>query len=89
MAQTDRHVCRSRPTCTMLPALRFLQDETVPWQRVLSASGKISPRGDAGEGALRQQVALEGEGVEVVNDEGLGRVSLAQYGWFPEAVAEG
>lgn len=35
-------------------ALRFLQDESVPWQRVISSSGAISERGDGGEGARRQ-----------------------------------
>lgn len=35
-------------------ALRFVQDDSVPWQRVIGASGAISERGDGGEGAQRQ-----------------------------------
>lgn len=76
-------------------ALRFLQDQTVPWQRVIASSGAISDRGDGGEGARRQAERLREEGVEVsdalgggvsVNDPRYGtggalRVSLATYGW--------
>jgi alkylated DNA nucleotide flippase Atl1 len=39
-------------------ALKFLQAEGVPWQRVISSSGAISDRGDGGEGANRQAVRL-------------------------------
>lgn len=39
-------------------ALKFLQDETVPWQRVIGASGAISERGDGGIGAARQATRL-------------------------------
>ncbi|CAK7273718.1 Alkyltransferase-like protein 1 [Sporothrix epigloea] len=61
---------------------------TVPWQRVISAKGVISPRGPAAGGALsrnRQADALRAEGVEVTVDA-LGEMSvdLARYGWFPE-----
>lgn len=43
-------------------ALKFLQADDVPWQRVISSSGAISERGDGGEGANRQAVRLrEGE----------------------------
>lgn len=43
-------------------ALKFLQDPSVPWQRVISSSGAISDRGDGGEGANRQAQRLR-EGV--------------------------
>ncbi|EPE08251.1 mgmt family protein [Ophiostoma piceae UAMH 11346] len=60
---------------------------TVPWQRVLSAKGVISPRGAEAGGALgrnRQAVALRDEGVEVTQDAmGELKVDLTQYGWFP------
>lgn len=39
-------------------ALRFLQDPTVPWQRVISSNGAISDRGDGGEGAREQASRL-------------------------------
>lgn len=43
-------------------ALKFLQADDVPWQRVIASSGAISERGDGGEGANRQAVRLrEGE----------------------------
>lgn len=68
-------------------ALKHLQDETVPWQRVLSSTGQISSRGDGGPGAERQREALEAEGVEVTGRPGeLGRVKLNDWGWFPETV---
>lgn len=79
----EKVLTRSR---VVLLALRFLQDDTVPWQRVLAATGKISHRGDDGEGAERQRRALEGEGVEVVDEPGGGRggkVDLKTCGWFP------
>jgi methylated-DNA-protein-cysteine methyltransferase-like protein len=78
--------------CLFDSALRFLQDDTVPWWRVLSASGKISPRGDAGEGADRQRRVLEDENIEVVDDPGGsghgGKVDLRRYGWFPDVEDE-
>ena len=46
----------------------------VPWQRVVNAQGKISPR----PGAEMQQEMLEAEGV--VFDE-RGRIDLHAYGW--------
>lgn len=60
---------------------------TVPWQRVISAKGVISPRGLAAGGAgsrNRQAVALQAEGVEVCADA-MGElwVDLKRYGWFP------
>ncbi|CAK7212067.1 Alkyltransferase-like protein 1 [Sporothrix eucalyptigena] len=60
---------------------------TVPWQRIISAKGVISPRGLAAGGAggrNRQAVALRAEGVEVMVDA-LGELSvdLDRYGWFP------
>ncbi|OAA57489.1 mgmt family protein [Niveomyces insectorum RCEF 264] len=57
----------------------------VPWQRVLSAKGVISPRGGGdGDGRQRQAAALEAEGVEVTADAmGVLTVDLARFGWFP------
>ncbi len=50
----------------------------VPWQRVINAQGRISPRG-AGLGALLQRELLEEEGVEFSE---AGRVSFRRFGWL-------
>ncbi|KAL2358716.1 6-O-methylguanine DNA methyltransferase [Cryomyces antarcticus] len=57
--------------------------DNVPWQRVINAKGRISPRGPSG--ATSQAAALRREGVEVGRG-GLGEftVDFATYGWFPE-----
>jgi hypothetical protein len=68
-------------------AMRLLgPSNAVPWQRVLSSSGAISPRGDDGGGARAQAERLRGEGVEVIEPPGISayRVSLAPaagYAW--------
>ncbi|KAN0062887.1 Alkyltransferase-like protein 1 [Thecaphora frezii] len=81
-------------------ALKFLGDATVPWQRVVSASGAISDRGDGGQGAARQAARLQHEGVAITQGRGGGiltdvrntganakwKVDLVQYGWFPDHV---
>ncbi|KAG8872262.1 hypothetical protein FRB97_007820 [Tulasnella sp. 331] len=69
-------------------ALKFLApDAGVPWQRVISSAGTISSRGPGTNGAARQRVALEAEGVEVTNGRtGEFRVNLAEFGWFPDSI---
>lgn len=81
-------------------ALKFLQDPTVPWHRVISSSGAIADRGDGGHAAARQAQCLQNEGVTVINGRGEGvtidfghanpnakfRVSMAAFGWFPDEV---
>ncbi len=47
--------------------------EDVPWQRVINAQGKISPR----PGAEQQRLMLEAEGIEFVKD----KIDLRRYGW--------
>ena len=54
------------------------QGSDVPWQRVINAQGKISPRG-AGLGALLQRELLEEEGVEFSDAD---RVSFRRFGWL-------
>ena len=54
------------------------KNSNVPWQRVINAQGKISPRG-AGLGALLQRELLEEEGVEFSD---AGRVSFRRFGWL-------
>ncbi|KAM0330799.1 hypothetical protein ACHAQA_003753 [Verticillium albo-atrum] len=65
------------------PSLPF-HSANVPWQRVISARGLISPRG-GGDGTAAQADALRAEGVDVQR-RGLGElcVDLEVYGWFPE-----
>ncbi|CED85137.1 mgmt family protein [Phaffia rhodozyma] len=70
-------------------ALKFVQDPSIPWQRVIASSGTISFRGDDGGGAVRQREALESEGVVVTAVPanvalGGGKVSFSEFGWFPE-----
>ncbi|BEJ15818.1 hypothetical protein CspHIS471_0504230 [Cutaneotrichosporon sp. HIS471] len=67
-------------------ALKTLPSGTpVPWFRVISSKGIISPRGDGGLGVARQRERLEAEGVEVETVSGLGdRIDIRRYGWFPE-----
>jgi methylated-DNA-protein-cysteine methyltransferase-like protein len=48
--------------------------DDVPWQRVINSQGKISER----EGASRQRLLLEQEGVEF---DAKGRIDLKKYGW--------
>ena len=48
--------------------------DDVPWQRVINAQGKISPR----PGAQRQRELLEAEGVEFDERE---RINFDLYGW--------
>lgn len=49
----------------------------VPWQRVINAKGKISPRG-IGFGSLIQRTLLEEEGIIFMRDE---TIDLNTYGW--------
>lgn len=51
--------------------------DDVPWQRVINAQGKVSPRADDW-GAEAQRVRLRDEGIEL--DEA-GRIDLARYRW--------
>ena len=53
-------------------------DSDVPWQRVINAQGKISPRG-VGDGALRQRHLLIAEGVEFSDAD---RISFRRFGWL-------
>ena len=59
-------------------ALAALPDGSdVPWQRVINAKGKISPRG-IGFGSMIQRTLLEEEGVLFSRDE---TIDLTTYGW--------
>lgn len=51
----------------------------LPWQRIVNAQGRISPRGMSGSDEW-QRVLLEEEGIEF----GLGgRINLKKYQWQP------
>jgi methylated-DNA-protein-cysteine methyltransferase-like protein len=60
-------------------ALRALRDESVPWHRVINASGEISRRAEA-EFVHIQRRLLEAEGV--LFDE-TGSVPLERFRWQP------
>jgi methylated-DNA-protein-cysteine methyltransferase-like protein len=51
----------------------------VPWQRVINAKGRVSPRSEPGFDAV-QRGLLEREGVAFGTD---GRVDLERYRWRP------
>ena len=50
----------------------------MPWHRVVNAQGRISLRGAASDGALRQRLLLEKEGVAF---DAAGRISLKRFEW--------
>ena len=52
---------------------------TVPWHRVINASGMVSIRSD-GTASLSQRLLLEREGIDF---DGRGRVSLDRHQWRP------
>jgi methylated-DNA-protein-cysteine methyltransferase-like protein len=63
-------------------AMAAVDDPDVPWQRVINAQGKISPRADGG-GAVEQRARLEAEGIHF--DEN-GRVALNRVRWYGPSV---
>ena len=67
--------CTARMVGYAMSALNAESD--VPWQRVINAQGKISPRG-GGDGLLRQRLLLEDEGVHFSQ---AGRVDFKQVRW--------
>ena len=60
-------------------ALNALRDESVPWQRVINAQGKVSTRAEPGWEGYQRHV-LESEGVSF-NASGV--VSLKRFRWEP------
>jgi methylated-DNA-protein-cysteine methyltransferase related protein len=61
-------------------ALSSLTDQTVPWHRVVNASGEISLR-SGGDGAEVQRLRLEREGVSF---DSRGRIDLRRFQWRPD-----
>jgi len=65
-------------------ALNALPDDvaaSVPWQRVINAQGRISPRAFAGSEAVQRKL-LEREGVKF---DARARVDLERFGWQASA----
>lgn len=54
--------------------------DTLPWFRVVSSAGKISPR-DNSSSEVRQVRLLEEEGVLVLASH---LIDLDRFGWFPD-----
>lgn len=63
-------------------ALAALEDDSVPWHRVINAKGEVSPRSDGDDHG--QRTRLEAEGVVF---DARGRVSLAEFRWRVEGEA--
>ncbi len=61
-------------------AMSALEDDRVPWHRVVNAQGGISPRDPSC--ARRQRRLLEAEGVRF---DPRGRVELERYRWRPRS----
>jgi methylated-DNA-protein-cysteine methyltransferase-like protein len=53
-------------------------ESDVPWQRVINARGRISPRG-GGPGAMLQREILLEEGIVFEPD---GSIDFERFGWF-------
>lgn len=51
----------------------------LPWQRIVNAAGRVSPRGWFGDEQL-QRILLEAEGVEF---DAQGRIDLERFLWQP------
>lgn len=60
-------------------ALNALNDDQVPWHRVINAKGEISRRSNPDYENL-QRILLEEEGIAFDKD---GKISLARYRWNP------
>jgi methylated-DNA-protein-cysteine methyltransferase-like protein len=54
-------------------------DDSVPWQRVVNAAGRISPRAEP-DSIPRQRRMLEGEGVRF---SATGVIDLREFQWRP------
>ena len=62
-------------------ALHALDDDGVPWHRVINGKGEVSERSDPGSEPL-QRLMLEDEGVVF---DTRGRVDLKRFQWEPDA----
>lgn len=55
------------------------QQGEVPWQRVINAQGRVSPRSEPGWDGLQEEILRE-EGVEIGLD---GTIDLKRFQWKP------
>lgn len=62
----------------MVAGVLHMEEESLPWQRVINRHGYISIRGCKYDKNFQKKL-LEGEGIEVSNDF---MVNLDKYGWF-------
>ncbi len=69
--------CSAQMVGFALAALKDSDEQTVPWQRVINAQGRISPHG-FGMGTQVQRILLEEEGVSFDLE---GNIDLLQFGW--------
>ena len=60
-------------------ALRQLNEDDVPWHRVINAKGELSQRANP-DSVLIQRDHLSEEGVEF---DHRGKIDLSRYGWHP------
>ena len=67
--------CTARMVGYAMAALNF--DTDVPWQRVINAQGKVSPR-SSGIGSALQRQLLEAEGIEFDHQH---RVDFSRVRW--------
>ncbi len=66
-------------------ALHALRDDSVPWQRVVNAAGRVSRRSEPGYERWQRQ-RLEEEGVRF---DASGRIPLESYLWDPDEAQTG
>lgn len=78
LAGHPRHAREVGRTLAELPG-----GSDVPWQRVVNAAGRPSPRGLLGDESHQRRL-LESEGVRFGRGE---RIDLRRYGWEPEESA--
>ncbi len=70
--------CSGRMVGFALASLRYVENQGVPWQRVINRHGKISLTGS--EAAL-QRALLQDEGVRFDTN---GVIDLSEFGWQPK-----
>ncbi len=88
LAGFPRH---SRHVGHFLKGLNVTEAQRIPWHRVLSSKGHVSPRG-CPEILIEQSRLLRAEGVQV-NETGDGlqtqyKVDLKLFGWFPTSTSQ-
>ncbi|MBX3010835.1 MAG: MGMT family protein [Caldilineaceae bacterium] len=64
-------------------AMASLEESNVPWQRVINAQGKISPRANSLSTERQRQVLLD----EGIRFDAQGRINLRQYRWLGPSLA--